>query len=996
MATPWKPSYDYKQHEGLKAMKEFHVSGLVRIDLPNSAPGDMLVRGSDGLMTRLAPGSLGQVLGIDAQTGMPKWVTGGGGGIAEEEDPLFASSPSSGITVEDIDAWDEAALNAYTAVGWGNHALMGYLTSFTESDPSVPSHVKAITQGNIASWNTAASNATTALGWGNHANAGYLTSYSESDPVFTQSAAYDITTGNKSMWGTVNQPSAQIVVGASVPGVTSYSRFKYNGTAVDLTSNGNNTALVIVGASSLTTKPLVSFDGPVSTDMDSGKLFSVGVPADTYSRGMFYSDGSYAMGGGTTQRDAVISRAGASLLKISSDRANGAANLLITGLAGTGTRIVLSSSNGTLSQIANGTDGQVLKLVAGTPTWSTDLVGAAGTSFTVNNPLAGRVLIANATTTSADASPALIWAGTTFTVGGVVHAFDGYGVTDGQLRVTTKSGATNVVFNSAGDSYILNSVGIGTITPNQTLDVRNLVSMQIRMGTDGGARPYWQMGRDNVSTGAFVLTDETSGKLWILNNGNVGIGVSAPEVKLHVAGHVTLDNTTTGRMSLTLDGSENRLWSANSGFTAYRNFGIYTSHPTTPTMYFRSDGNVAVGSTSTGYKLGVSGSIGSIAASTLNGFFLGDGGADAGTFSIKALTGRKFSITDEYAGVERVSISSTGVVTIASRFSYDGTLLTVTANGQNQAVIISGTGMGTQQLLRVLGDTASKSNGDSGKCFGVGVQGGSSDAAQFYSDGAYIMGDGTAASTRDVSISRSAANTLLVASAARSSASPGSANIRVSGQTGTGNRLVIASSNGTQSAPTALTWTGTVLDVTGNFKASALAGSGIRLVTASSDGTLGVTALPSTSAWTTVIKTGSTSRASITSLAADPELKFSLAVNTSYVVRVKVFYDCGATEDIKYGFNGPASPSMIRVHRAATVPSGTGLSPVSTGTSYDVTGVGVAGSGTQAGFIQLDFLIYNGPNTGFFEITWAQNTSGATNTTVLAGSYVEYAIITAA
>lgn len=53
-----------------------------------------------------------------------------------------------------------------TAFSWGNHASVGYLT--TETDPTVPSHVKAITVTDIANWNTAYS-------WGNHASAGYLT-----------------------------------------------------------------------------------------------------------------------------------------------------------------------------------------------------------------------------------------------------------------------------------------------------------------------------------------------------------------------------------------------------------------------------------------------------------------------------------------------------------------------------------------------------------------------------------------------------------------------------------------------------------------------------------------------------------------------------------------------------------------------------------------------------------------------------------------------------
>ena len=43
--------------------------------------------------------------------------------------------------------------NWSTAFSWGNHALAGYLTSFTESDPTVPSHVKSISTGDITNWN---------------------------------------------------------------------------------------------------------------------------------------------------------------------------------------------------------------------------------------------------------------------------------------------------------------------------------------------------------------------------------------------------------------------------------------------------------------------------------------------------------------------------------------------------------------------------------------------------------------------------------------------------------------------------------------------------------------------------------------------------------------------------------------------------------------------------------------------------------------------------
>ena len=53
-----------------------------------------------------------------------------------------------------------------TAYGWGDHSTEGYLTSFTETDPTVPSHVKSITTTNISNWNTA-------YGWGDHSTQNY-------------------------------------------------------------------------------------------------------------------------------------------------------------------------------------------------------------------------------------------------------------------------------------------------------------------------------------------------------------------------------------------------------------------------------------------------------------------------------------------------------------------------------------------------------------------------------------------------------------------------------------------------------------------------------------------------------------------------------------------------------------------------------------------------------------------------------------------------------
>lgn len=67
-------------------------------------------------------GSLGQFQGWNGSS----WTSFAS---TVETDPIFSASPSFGITNTDITNWN-------TAFGWGNHATVGYLTSFTELDPT--------------------------------------------------------------------------------------------------------------------------------------------------------------------------------------------------------------------------------------------------------------------------------------------------------------------------------------------------------------------------------------------------------------------------------------------------------------------------------------------------------------------------------------------------------------------------------------------------------------------------------------------------------------------------------------------------------------------------------------------------------------------------------------------------------------------------------------------------------------------------------------------
>ena len=59
-------------------------------------------------------------------------------------DTLVATTVNGSTTTN----WD-------TAYGWGDHSEEGYITTFSEQDPTVPAYVKAITETNISDWESA-------------------------------------------------------------------------------------------------------------------------------------------------------------------------------------------------------------------------------------------------------------------------------------------------------------------------------------------------------------------------------------------------------------------------------------------------------------------------------------------------------------------------------------------------------------------------------------------------------------------------------------------------------------------------------------------------------------------------------------------------------------------------------------------------------------------------------------------------------------------------
>jgi len=120
----------------------------------------------------------------------------------------------------------------------------------------------------------------------------------------------------------------------------------------------------------------------------------------------------------------------------------------------------------------------------------------------------------------------------------------------------------------------------------------------------------------------------------------------------------------------------------------------------------------------------------------------------------------------------------------------------------------------------------------------------------------------------------------------------------------------------------------------------------------------------------------------------DAVLKFTMAANIKYAIRLKVFFSTVATADFKYRVSGPASPMLVRryITRAA---GGAVPAMVAIGTAYDSADVALAGSGAE-GIIDEEIVVHNGTTPGLFVFRWAQNASHASATIVRAGSCLEY------
>ena len=114
-----------------------------------------------------------------------------------------------------------------------------------------------------------------------------------------------------------------------------------------------------------------------------------------------------------------------------------------------------------------------------------------------------------------------------------------------------------------------------------------------------------------------------------------------------------------------------------------------------------------------------------------------------------------------------------------------------------------------------------------------------------------------------------------------------------------------------------------------------------------------------------------------------------MAANTKYAFRAQIFMTSPGAADFDWRHVGPASPTLVRIFRKHFADGDTVIGHA-LDIAYSAADILLAGP-TMNGWIEMDGIIQNGANAGDFEFHWAQNVSNAGNTTVFAGSYLEWA-----
>ena len=169
------------------------------------------------------------------------------------------------------------------------------------------------------------------------------------------------------------------------------------------------------------------------------------------------------------------------------------------------------------------------------------------------------------------------------------------------------------IHNSGDPAFTITygrNVGIGTFSPQYKLDVHGAIRSSSSVIKHTTTNKGWRLSTTNGGSDLLFRTDPAEGaqqtRVYLKQNGNVGIGTSDPAVRLHIQG---VDNNGTTATVKVTSGSQNMLIDGNE---IDGNDGIYLNHNNNKNVILATGGGrVGIGTDNphSTYKLSVNGKI---------------------------------------------------------------------------------------------------------------------------------------------------------------------------------------------------------------------------------------------------------------------------------------------------------------------------------------------------------------------------------------------------